>query len=626
MGDGVAVPLTGPEAASWHDGRSDIGRHDPGRRRTPQSPTEALQPEVAPPPPPKPPSRRRPTLSTLSGFLSFLVILAIGGLAAVSWGQAHLEQPGPLSADKVVFIEPHTDTAEIIATLENDGVIDNRWLFQTALVLLGKNGKVKSGEYMFRQHASMRAVIDEMVAGKHIAHAITIPEGLTSAQVVDRLRADDMLMGDIREIPKEGSLLPETYKFARGYSRSDLLLKMQEDDRRAIEQIWMRRSPDLPLRSPYELVTLASIVEKETGKADERPRVAGVFINRLQRHMRLQSDPTIVYGLVAGQGTLGHSITRSELDKRTPYNTYQIDGLPPGPIDNPGRAALEAVANPSRTGDLYFVADGTGGHAFSDSIDQHNRNVQRWRQIERDAKDKGDVDKVSPNAVAQPHGNQRSDAADPAFGVLPHAVATADLGLHTSLTERETRQRLADVMATELTSLDESADRHSHTSSVATLGETIDANGFASQVARTKAADLLDGPPTPEAPKPVAFAFPKAGEEAGRQAEAMLRDMKPEAGGAQGNAAQGSATQGDLKQQSSGAASRQAALAEAPRDQPVDLFSDDATAGPAPLVAMKTPPAHPKIFDVSEGTPLDPLKNHSYDLNTAKSIPSDLDK
>ena len=158
---------------------------------------------------------------------------------------------------------------------------------------------------------------------------------------------------------------------------------MQAAQRQALEQIWQRRSPRLPIKSPQELVILASIVEKETGRADERTRVAGVFINRLMKRMKLQSDPTIVYGLVGGKGTLGRGILRSEIETATPYNTYVVEGLPPGPIANPGRAALEAVANPSRTKDLYFVADGSGGHAFAETYDQHQRNVARWRQIEK---------------------------------------------------------------------------------------------------------------------------------------------------------------------------------------------------------------------------------------------------
>ena len=203
------------------------------------------------------------------------------------------------------------------------------------------------------------------------------------------------------ETPREGSLLPDTYKFERGTTRQQIVGTMQTAQRQAIEQIWQRRSSDLPIKSPQELIILASIVEKETGRADERTRVAGVFINRLMKRMKLQSDPTIVYGLVGGKGTLGRGILRSEIEAATPYNTYVVEGLPPGPIANPGRAALEAVANPSRTKDLYFVADGSGGHAFAESYDQHQRNVTRWRQIEksRPAPGADEVDRVVPDGA-----------------------------------------------------------------------------------------------------------------------------------------------------------------------------------------------------------------------------------
>ncbi|HEX8664919.1 MAG TPA: endolytic transglycosylase MltG, partial [Beijerinckiaceae bacterium] len=258
-------------------------------------------------------------------------------------------------------------------------------------------GPLKAGEFLFRARTSIDEAIDTLISGKAILHALTVPEGLTSEQIVQRIRDNDILTGDVTEMPREGTLLPDTYKFERGETRQQAVNRMQRAQREALNQIWARRSPDLPIKTPQELVILASIVEKETGRADERTRVAGVFINRLSKRMKLQSDPTIVYGLVGGKGTLGRGILRSEIDKPTPYNTYAIEGLPPGPIANPGRAALEAVANPSRTKDLYFVADGSGGHAFAETLDQHQKNVQRWRALEKArAADAPVVDRAEP--------------------------------------------------------------------------------------------------------------------------------------------------------------------------------------------------------------------------------------
>jgi UPF0755 protein len=217
-------------------------------------------------------------------------------------------------------------------------------------------------------------------------------------------------------------LLPDTYKFERGTTRQQLVNSMQRAQREVLNQVWSRRSPELPIKTPQELVILASIVEKETGRADERTRVAGVFINRLSKRMKLQSDPTIVYGLVGGQGTLGRGILRSEIEKATAYNTYVIEGLPPGPIANPGRAALEAVANPSRTKDLFFVADGTGGHVFSETLDGHQRNVARWRQVEKarieaNKAPEGAVDRVEPppgpDAQSPASASTANPGADP---------------------------------------------------------------------------------------------------------------------------------------------------------------------------------------------------------------------
>jgi UPF0755 protein len=221
----------------------------------------------------------------------------------------------------------------------------------------------------------------------------------------------------VREIPREGTLLPETYKFPRGTSREQVIQRMQAAQKRAVAEIWERRSQDVPLKSPEQLITLASIVEKETGKPDERSRVAAVFVNRLKQKIKLQSDPTIIYGLVGGKGTLGRPIKRSEITQPSPYNTYVIDGLPPGPIANPGRASLEAAANPARTRDLFFVADGTGGHAFTETYDQHQKNVARLRTIEKQVQ----IDTVEPADDAQAPVAAAPAAADapPATGTTP---------------------------------------------------------------------------------------------------------------------------------------------------------------------------------------------------------------
>jgi UPF0755 protein len=300
------------------------------------------------------------------------------------YGKQRLEAPGPLAQDKVVNIPSRAGMGDIADILTREGVIaNNRLVFFGAVIALKARSELKSGEYQFPKQASLRDVIETMVENKVVQHTLTLPEGLTSEQIVARLLDNDVLGGQVKELPREGTLLPETYKFTRGTTRDQVIQRMQQAQKRAIAEIWERRSPDLPLKSPDQLVTLASIVEKETGKADERSRVAAVFINRLRQKIKLQSDPTIIYGLVGGKGTLGRPIRRSEIQQPTPYNTYVIDGLPPGPIANPGRASLEATANPARTRDLFFVADGTGGHSFSDNYDAHQKNVAKLRTIEK---------------------------------------------------------------------------------------------------------------------------------------------------------------------------------------------------------------------------------------------------
>jgi len=220
------------------------------------------------------------------------------------------------------------------------------------------------------------------VRGDTVLHRVTVAEGLTSHQIVEILRQNDLLTGEITEDPPEGSLAPETYTIERNQSRSDVLKLMEKHQAEILAEAWEKRAPDLPLSSPEEVLVLASIVEKETGIAEERGRVASVFLNRLKRGMRLQSDPTVVYGITEGKAPLGRGLRRSELDRVTPYNTYQVDGLPPTPIAAPGRDAIMAVVNPEDTNFLYFVADGTGGHVFSETLAEHNSNVARWRRIE----------------------------------------------------------------------------------------------------------------------------------------------------------------------------------------------------------------------------------------------------
>jgi UPF0755 protein len=360
------------------------------RRRARPGSGEAVKAEVAPPPPKR--KRRAGLVSLFSGALTALVVVLAVVFAGLAISNREFSVPGPLATDKVVIIERGSTTEDIVETLSREGVVNRSGLLWAALLwrdITSKfgsaetaNRRAKSGEYLFRQNASMAEVLDIITSGRSIQHAITIPEGLTSEQIVERLKESELLVGDVATVPPEGSLLPDTYRINRGTSREALLARMAAEQRRVLNEIWNRRAKDLPLRSPRELVTLASIVEKETGRADERPRVASVFYNRLEKRMRLQSDPTIIYGIVGGKGTLGRPISRSDIDRPTAYNTYTIPALPPGPIANPGRAAMEATANPSRTRDIYFVADGTGGHAFAETLEQHNRNVSRWRQIE----------------------------------------------------------------------------------------------------------------------------------------------------------------------------------------------------------------------------------------------------
>jgi len=368
---------------------------------SPRSPRAALEPEQVPPPPRRSERARNPFVIVGNAIITIVLFLMIGTGAAYYYGKQTIEAPGPLQEEKVVNIPSRAGMTDIADVLQREGVIDNnRWAFIGAVFALKARSELKPGEYAFKEHASLRDVIGTIVEGKVVQHSVTIPEGLTSEQIVARLSDNDIFSGTVREIPREGTLLPETYKFPRGTAREQVVQRMQAAQRRVVAEIWERRSADLPLKSPEQLVTLASIVEKETGRADERSRVAAVFVNRLKQKIKLQSDPTIIYGLVGGKGTLGRPIKRSEITQPSPYNTYVIDGLPPGPISNPGRASLEAAANPARTKELYFVADGTGGHSFSESYDQHQKNVGKLRALE-ETKDSTE-DALAPARAAAP--------------------------------------------------------------------------------------------------------------------------------------------------------------------------------------------------------------------------------
>jgi UPF0755 protein len=351
---------------------------------SPRSPRAALEPEQVPPPPRRSERARNPFVVVGNAIITIVLALMIGAGAAYYYGRQTIEAPGPLQEDKIVNVPARAGMADIADTLQREGVIDsNRWAFIAAVLALKARSELKPGEYLFQKNASLHDVIGTMVDGKVVQHSVTLPEGLTSEQIVDRLTDNDIFTGSVREIPREGTLLPETYKFPRGTTRDQVVQRMQREQKRVVAEVWEHRSQDVPLKTPEQLVTLASIVEKETSKPDERSRVAAVFVNRLRQKIKLQSDPTIIYGLVGGKGTLGRPIKRSEINQPSPYNTYVIDGLPPGPISNPGRASLEAAANPARTRDLYFVADGTGGHAFTETYDQHQKNVAKLRAMEK---------------------------------------------------------------------------------------------------------------------------------------------------------------------------------------------------------------------------------------------------
>jgi UPF0755 protein len=330
--------------------------------------------------------RRSGFIEIVNGALSLLVlaILVVGGL--VVYGAHMFYADTTVKADTDFVVKRGTGMSDVAGDLEDKHLISNRWVFQLGGVALHKQRQLKAGEFRIAAGSSMADIWHELTEGKPIEFGITIPEGFTSWQVVSRLNEDNQLTGQITALPPEGSVLPQTYNYEPGMTRQSVLERMQAAMKDKVAKIWADRDPDLPFTSPQQLVTLASIVEKETGVPGERSQVAAVFINRLEKHMRLQSDPTIIYGITKGQGALGRPLKKSEIEAATAYNTYQIDGLPPTPIANPGADALMAAAHPAKTEDIYFVAAGlnpSDGHLFAASYAEHRKNVAKLRRLER---------------------------------------------------------------------------------------------------------------------------------------------------------------------------------------------------------------------------------------------------
>jgi UPF0755 protein len=379
-----------------------------------------------------------------SNALTLFIVLLVVAAGMLAWGREAYKGPGPL-ADAVCFrVERGASLSAVSRALEAQGVVSDARIFRIGADYSDKANLLKFGSYLVPPGASMRDVVDLLTEGGQstcgreinfrigvnsadvilreldpgtnryvevvkfdpsqeavpqayvdvaqeadLRYRVTLAEGVTSWQVVEALKRADFLTGEVAAVPPEGSLAPDSYEVDRGSARGDLIARMTEAQGRILTALWASRAEGLPYDSPEEALIMASIVEKETGIADERPQVASVFVNRMNRGMRLQTDPTVIYGITNGEGILGRGLRQSELRRETPYNTYVIDGLPPTPIANPGRLSIEAALNPDSTPYIFFVADGTGGHAFAVTLQEHNANVARWREIERQRGEEG---------------------------------------------------------------------------------------------------------------------------------------------------------------------------------------------------------------------------------------------
>ena len=380
--------------------------------------------------------------SVAANAFSLLIVLCIAVAGAIGWGQREFTKEGPLEGPIFFEVPRGAGLSQVAARLAEAGAVTHPAIFRLGAEYSDMAGAIRAGSFEIPARASMEEILGVITqnaapvyryvatyvlridgtgeqrlvervpgtgevielaefaydaeiptiyseiteSGASIAYRVSIPEGLTSWQIVEGLKSAEFLAGEVAEIPAEGLLAPDTYEATRGMERAELLVQMQARQEAILMEAWANRAENLPISTPQEALILASIIEKETGQAEERGVVASVFTNRLRQGMRLQTDPTVIYGVTEGQGVLGRGLRRSELDRVTPWNTYQIDGLPPTPIANPGRASIEAALNPDDTNYIFFVADGTGGHAFAETLAEHNRNVARWREIEADAR------------------------------------------------------------------------------------------------------------------------------------------------------------------------------------------------------------------------------------------------
>lgn len=318
------------------------------------------------------------------GLFSLVILAVIAAIGVYAWIGAQFSAAIPRDQAVTVMIEKGNSVSTIADKLNDAALIQDPLVFRIGFRLFAQDETLKAGEYLFEPGHTPEQILAKLIAGDVVVYKLTVPEGLTSSAIIRLVSNASDLTGEPPDTPPEGTLLPETYHFERGESRSDLVARMMNDMSETMETLWPQRASDLPIKTPEQAIILASVVERETALADEKPHVAGVFVNRLRLGMRLQSDPTVIYGLSEGTGRLDRPLSRKDLETNHPYNTYVISGLPVGPIANPGRDSIAAVLNPMETEDLYFVADGTGGHAFAKSLREHNRNVAKWRKIQKE--------------------------------------------------------------------------------------------------------------------------------------------------------------------------------------------------------------------------------------------------